>query len=142
MAQFNPEFKIKKGTGNCLFPLKIVKKTILPFGELKPGPGTFLAVFFAFFDPGITFDEPGPFEREAEIGVNANQRPCNSVPHGTGLTGNAAADHRRSDIIAAKCIGKFKRLNHLFTGGLNWEVVLHRTVVDDDFTAARLYPCS
>jgi hypothetical protein len=81
------------------------KNSDLSFRKLKPRPGTFLAVFFPFFNPGITLDKTGSFQCQSKIRVDDNKCSGNTVPNGIGLAGNTAADNRCFNVIGTECIG-------------------------------------
>jgi hypothetical protein len=76
---------LKKGIGFCLSPFGFIRKSILTFGELKTRPGSPLAVFFSFFDPGITFNKTGFLQRHSQIRISQDERFGNAVPYSPRL---------------------------------------------------------
>ncbi len=85
----------------------------LPFGELKFGAGTFLAVFLSLLHPRVAGQQTGLFQVVTVLGVGLEQSPGDSVRECIDLGRFSAAFEGGDDIVLLGGLGYLKRLADL-----------------------------
>lgn len=82
---------------NPLF-LFVFRNFVLPLGELEALAGFGAAVFFAFYDAGITGQETALFEDWPETWLKIGQSAGNPMPHSTSLARKTTAGNSANHI--------------------------------------------
>ena len=93
-------------------------------------------VFFAFLLTRIAGQEAGLLQDRTKGGIHQQQGAGNTVTHGFGLTGHAAASHVDAHIQLFSQLGQHEGLTNDHLQGLAGEVIFHFTTVDFDSAVA------
>src|SRR3972149_4606719 len=74
--------------------------------ELEAAPRLALAVFLALDDGAVAGEDPALLEHRAQRRLEVGERPADAVPHGPGLTRQAAAGHRAHHVVLVRAAGR------------------------------------
>jgi len=114
----------------------------LALGELEPCPGAPLAIFLAFFFPGVSGKKSRFFKRWPEVAAHFNQGPAYPMFNGPGLAGDAAAANIREYVILVRSTSKLQRLPDNHPCGLAGEVIFHWTLINENSASSWNKPSS
>ncbi len=110
----------------------------LTLGELEALAGTWATGLLTFFHTGVTGQHAVLLEDTAVLGVRKDQRTGDAHADGTHLAGHATTVRTDVDVIALGRVGKLKGSQKLVLKAHRREVVVERTAVHGDGTAAIL----
>ena len=110
----------------------------LSLGELGSAAGGFEAVLLSFLHSGVAGQEAGGLEGCAVLCVDAEECAGNAMTDSAGLAGNAAALDGADDVDLADGVGADQGLTDDELQGIETEVVVDVTAVDDDGAGAVL----
>ena len=110
----------------------------LSLGELWSTSCGFETVLLSFLHSGVAGHEAGGLQRSAVLRVQGDQSAGNAVADSTGLTGYAAAGDGDDNVNLAQQIGGDQRLTDDQLQGVQTEILVDVTAVDDDGTGAVL----
>src|SRR4029079_8339828 len=83
---------------------------LLALGELEAAAGFHAAILLALDNAAVAREDPALLEDGAQIRLEVGQRLGDAVTHGAGLTGQAAADDRRPDVVLRVTADRRSRL--------------------------------
>ena len=102
---------------------------------MRCATGSFETVFLTFFGTSIT-GEHASFLEGGTIFVRFKKRTGDAKTDCFGLASEATTMDISGDIITIFCTKESKRLLEVEKKGFEWEVFLHITAIDSDFSFA------
>ena len=110
----------------------------LSLGELGSATGGLQTVLLSLLHSGVAGQEAGGLQGCAVLSVDAEESAGNAMTDSAGLAGNAAALDGADDVNLADGVGADQGLTNDELQGIETEVVVDVTAVDDDGAGAVL----